>query len=252
MNVLITAGGTHEDIDSVRSITNQATGRLGSIIADTFIQADSQVTYVCSETAALPACDCKEIMRVRNVADLITVIETQLHTHPYDCVIHSMAVSDFTPQAIISIDEMAEAISCVLQTENTPYSEMPDRIRTAITQCGKPLTDKKISSKAANVALILKQTPKVIKRIKSIQPHTLLVGFKLLSNVTEEELLQAGYNLLKQNACDLVLANDLVDINNDMHRAILLDKNRALRRADTKQEIAEIIYECVSERITDL
>ncbi|MDR1596547.1 MAG: phosphopantothenoylcysteine synthase, partial [Treponema sp.] len=31
MNILISAGGTRERIDSVRSITNTATGRLGSL-----------------------------------------------------------------------------------------------------------------------------------------------------------------------------------------------------------------------------
>ena len=252
MNVLITAGGTYEDIDSVRSISNKATGCLGSIIADTFSQADWQVTYVCGETAVLPTCDCLEIIRVRNVEELTLVIETLLHTHLFDCVIHSMAVSDFTPQAILSIDEVSEAISRVIQTENIAYAEMSDRIRAVITQCSKPLTDKKISSKAENVALLLKQTPKVIERIKSIQPQTLLVGFKLLSNVSEEELLQAGLNLLTQNACDFVLANDLSYIKNDIHRAILLDKNGALCRAKTKREIAEVVFEYVSERVANI
>ena len=36
INILITAGGTSEPIDSVRSISNTATGRLGSLIADAF------------------------------------------------------------------------------------------------------------------------------------------------------------------------------------------------------------------------
>ena len=36
MNILITAGGTTETIDGVRSITNTGTGRLGSLIADEF------------------------------------------------------------------------------------------------------------------------------------------------------------------------------------------------------------------------
>ena len=32
--IIVTAGGTRERIDEVRSITNGATGRLGSLIAD--------------------------------------------------------------------------------------------------------------------------------------------------------------------------------------------------------------------------
>ncbi|MFO7160860.1 MAG: phosphopantothenoylcysteine decarboxylase, partial [[Clostridium] cellulosi] len=37
MNVLITAGGTTENIDPVRKIKNTATGRLGSLIAEEFV-----------------------------------------------------------------------------------------------------------------------------------------------------------------------------------------------------------------------
>lgn len=36
MRVLITAGGTSEKIDNVRSITNHSTGRLGCLIAEKF------------------------------------------------------------------------------------------------------------------------------------------------------------------------------------------------------------------------
>ncbi len=252
INVLITAGGTYEDIDSVRCITNKATGRLGSIIADTFTKANARVTYICGETAVLPTCDCAEIIRIKNVAELLIMIETLMHTNLYDCVIHSMAVSDFTPQGIISIEEVVEVISSLLQTQSTPCNQMSERIRAAIIQCKKPLTDKKINSKFENVALLLKQTPKVIGRIKSLQPSTILVGFKLLSNVSEEELLQAGQNLLTQNACDFVIANDLTNIKGDMHSAILLDENKILGRAGTKQEIAEMIFNCVSERVANI
>lgn len=36
MKILITSGGTTEAIDSVRGITNHATGKLGKSIADLF------------------------------------------------------------------------------------------------------------------------------------------------------------------------------------------------------------------------
>ena len=54
MDILITAGGTSERIDEVRKISNIATGRLGSLIADAFLQKDTDVTYLCTEGAILP------------------------------------------------------------------------------------------------------------------------------------------------------------------------------------------------------
>ena len=38
MKILITSGGTTEKIDSVRGITNHATGSLGKYIAEIFLQ----------------------------------------------------------------------------------------------------------------------------------------------------------------------------------------------------------------------
>ena len=43
--VLVTAGGTSEPIDNIRSITNTGTGALGSLIADAFAK-DPQVERI--------------------------------------------------------------------------------------------------------------------------------------------------------------------------------------------------------------
>jgi phosphopantothenate-cysteine ligase len=160
-----------------------------------------------------------------------------------------MAVSDFTPQAVLTLDDMVDNVIKVLNEPGTSRDELAGSIRNAILSSGKSLDNKKINSRASDIALLLTQTPKVIGRIKPIQPDTILVGFKLLSGVSEDELLNAGHQLLIQNSCDFVLANDLENIEGDSHKAILIDKNGILGRANTKQDIAGIIYKHISERI---
>ena len=44
MDVLVTAGGTSEPIDNVRSITNHSSGGLGKAIAESFLAAGHTVT----------------------------------------------------------------------------------------------------------------------------------------------------------------------------------------------------------------
>ena len=46
MRVVITAGGTSEMIDSVRSITNKSSGKLGSLIAENFYNFDNNIEVV--------------------------------------------------------------------------------------------------------------------------------------------------------------------------------------------------------------
>ncbi|WP_304296819.1 phosphopantothenoylcysteine decarboxylase domain-containing protein, partial [Streptococcus sobrinus] len=54
MKILITSGGTSEKIDQVRSITNHASGNLGKIIAELFLQKGHQVTLVTTKSAVKP------------------------------------------------------------------------------------------------------------------------------------------------------------------------------------------------------
>ncbi|MCL2398887.1 MAG: hypothetical protein FWC91_03965 [Defluviitaleaceae bacterium] len=210
MRILITSGGTKEAIDPVRSITNHATGRLGSIIAEQFLHNGFSVTYICSEGAALPQLNHDflnydlEIITICSTAQLAEKLEQLLRSTQYTCVIHAMAVSDYAPYGMD--------------------------------------TGKKIPSDSPYLILVLKRQPKIINCIKEIQPDTLLIGFKLLSGVNEEDLLQAANKIMEQSKCDYVLANDLNNIHGDVHKAILINREGIISRGESKQEIAKMIY----------
>jgi len=245
MKVLITAGGTHEAIDTVRGITNYSTGRLGSIIANKFAEKNADITYICGYNAVLPSCKKAKIVPIKSTHELYETISGLLDNHVYECVIHSMAVSDFTPQAILTLDDIAASIASQLNSRTQGQNLVAD-IKEAILASGIPLGAGKLSSKTSGLMLLLDKTPKVIKIIKEKQPGTILVGFKLLSGVVEQELHQAAMDLLVLNSCDFVLANDLSGIKGNMHKAILIDKNGPLHTANTKHEIAEVIYKAVN------
>ncbi|MCL2421645.1 MAG: phosphopantothenate--cysteine ligase [Defluviitaleaceae bacterium] len=227
MKILITAGGTREDIDTVRGITNYSTGRLGSCIADRFIEAGDAVTYICGEAAALPKQSPNlEIITIRNTVQLQEKLEQALHAAPYDCVIHAMAVSDYAPHGVVTMGSIEDSLD---------LSGLDS------------LNDSKIPSDSPYLALILKRQPKVIQRIKEIQPDTLLVGFKLLSGASEAELVQAAHKQMVQSRADYVLANDLKDIKGSVHKALLTNADGIVGRGGSKEEIAQMIYDTVGE-----
>ena len=95
-NIIITSGGTEEKIDEVRKITNNATGKLGSIICEKILENNNvKVFYVCSRTAIRPKeNDNLEIVETDGVFDLKETIETLLTNNQIDFFIHTMAVSD--------------------------------------------------------------------------------------------------------------------------------------------------------------
>lgn len=220
MNILITSGGTSEKIDRVRSITNHSTGRLGKIIAETFLDKGDQVTLVTTPKAVRPAAHPNlTIVQIENVAELLESLKPLVHTH--DVLIHAMAVSDYTPVYMTGLEAVAAS---------------PDMTEFL----NKTNSESKISSQDDVQVLFLKKTPKVISLVKKWNPAIRLIGFKLLVNVTKEELLKTARDSLIKNQAEIIVANDLTEISNHGHRAYLVGKD-TVTQAQSKEEITQLL-----------
>ncbi len=249
MKILITAGGTVEKIDDIRAISNNSTGRLGATIADAFLKTDNlpidKIFYVCGQNAVVPLSDKIDIIRIGGVTELVKQVESILSTQKIDAVIHSMAVSDYTVSSLTTKSNVANTISaCLVQEDLKKYSpyELAAKITNNTFDGSSSINaDSKISSDIDDLIIVMKKTPKVISIIKPLQADTILVGFKLLSNVSLDTLIDIGYSLLQKNSCDLVLANDMTQITNDKHVGYLISCDKSFERFETKTQIAEAI-----------
>lgn len=224
MNVLITSGGTTEKIDRVRGITNHATGKLGSIMAKIFLDQGHRVTLVTTAQAIKPSDhENLTIYLVSDVASLKETLEPLVKTH--DVIIHSMAVSDYSPIYMTDFETARNSsdLALFLNQENT---------------------EAKIASSSDYQVLFLKKTPKLISHIKLWNSDILLVGFKLLVDVPKDELFSVARASLKRNQADYILANDLTEIDAKSHHAYLLTEDSAFE-ANSKEEIAQLIYQKV-------
>ncbi|MDR2738724.1 MAG: phosphopantothenoylcysteine synthase [Treponema sp.] len=238
MNILISAGGTRERIDSVRGITNIATGRLGSLIAACFdkVPETKRIFYICGTNAPRPESAKAEITVIEDTADLERAVRELLQNHRVDAIIHSMAVSDYRVRTVTTPARIAEAART---------SSLADAFENA-----PPLgQDGKISSDENRLVIVMEPTPKIISLFHSLAPHALLVGFKLLDNVSREDLINVALKLLEKNHCAFVLANDARDIHNDSHIAYLVDRGRRVQRFEDKCGIALGITENIIEKL---
>lgn len=256
MNILITSGGTTEAIDDVRKITNMSTGKLGSLVAQEFaahVEVD-KVIYVCAQGAMVPSASCVDIIRVTSVADLQNTLTNVMTNEKIDAVVHAMAVSDYTPSSLSTAEDMAGAIAKGLM-EKSPLqtfdmNSLADTILELIVKSdGGMKSHGKVSSNFDHLILSMEKTPKIISFIKQLQPSTVLVGFKLLDGVPEQELLRVAYELLEKNHCDFVLANDLQKIQKSSHVGLLLKPDQSYVSLNTKEEIAKAIAENVILKI---
>ncbi len=222
MKILVTSGGTSESIDRVRSITNHSTGRLGLIITEALIKAGHEVCLITTSQAVKPASHPNlKIIEIKNTLDLLE--EMRNLVKDYQVLIHSMAVSDYTPVYMTSLDEVqaSQDLSKFLTKQNT---------------------ESKISSKEDAQILFLKKNPKIISLVKEWNPKIHLIGFKLLVDVTKDHLIDVARESLNKNRADIIVANDLTQINSEQHLACLVEKND-YQTAYSKQEIAELLLE---------
>ncbi|XOQ36602.1 MAG: DFP domain-containing protein [Lactococcus sp.] len=220
MRILITSGGTTENIDQVRGITNFATGSLGKLIAQRFLMANHDVILLAGRGAVLPDPHPKlTILPISDVDDLLAA--TAKWTPQADVFIHSMAVSDYTPVYMTDFDTVAASSD----------------LEAFLT---KSNTENKIASQADYQVLFLKKTPKVITSIKQHKPDIILFGFKLLVDVPKAHLISVARSALTQNQADYVLANDLTEITETSHHGLLVSQE-AIIEAHTKLEIADLI-----------
>lgn len=195
-------------------------------MAELFLKNGHQVTLVTTKSAVRP--DAQAGLNIKLVSDVASLQETlEPLVKSHQVLIHSMAVSDYRP---VYMTDLAE-----LQTTKD-FSQL----------LNKKNSETKISSAADNQVLFLKKNPKIISLVKEWNPDIRLIGFKLLVDVPKEELWEVARSSLKRNQAELIVANDLLDINEDQHLGYLVDE-KTQEPARTKQEIAQKIYERISK-----
>ena len=91
--IIVTAGGTIEEIDPVRVITNKSSGKMGIYIAEEAAKMGADVTLIRGNTDIEPVGKIKDI-RVGSVNDMYGAIKNNVKKN--DVMIHAAAVSDFS------------------------------------------------------------------------------------------------------------------------------------------------------------
>lgn len=94
-NILITAGATIEDIDPVRYITNNSTGKMGYALAEVSALMGANVTLISSKNNLKLPYGIKNHIKIRSAKDMYDEV-LSLYDN-MDIIIKSAAVADYTP-----------------------------------------------------------------------------------------------------------------------------------------------------------
>jgi phosphopantothenoylcysteine decarboxylase / phosphopantothenate---cysteine ligase len=106
-------------------------------------------------------------------------------------------------------------------------------------------TEGKIDSAAEMLQLTLIKNPKLINQIKKISPESKLIGFKLTSQLNENEILQKIEALFNNAQCDWVVHNEWKNVHTTKHVFNLFSKNSKqenLNLTDLSYELMGLVH----------
>jgi phosphopantothenate-cysteine ligase len=223
MRILVTSGGTKVPIDRVRDITNMSNGTFGSRIAHAALDAGHDVMYLVAKHGKTPFSmnlnygEATKLSRHRWEHDL-----NQWSDFWNWCEQHR---DRYEEQRFRNFDDYSQLLEHNIQLGK------PDVVILAAAVSDYTVTNYvggKIRSTSMESAIGLVPLPKLISRVKKWHPGCFLVGFKLLVDSTEEELLAAAEKSIVDNHCEMVVANDLSDLQNNDHCLRILTADEEL------------------------
>ncbi len=235
MKYIITSGPMESAIDSVRKIKNSSSGKLGCVFVRELQKWNKDdIVYIHTSGALVP----KQVrsIQINDHEQLLNALQEELID---DCVvIHAMAISDFNISGSIQLDQMA---SLLYEKRNlfTSANDITDFIKKNVN------FEEKLSSKHDQI-VVMERAIKVIDQIKKINPNCKLIGFKLLSNVSDEQLIKVGRDILQRANCEYVVANKKEEVTNDNHRAFILGAEQCFE-VSSKKQIANKIIELLED-----
>lgn len=231
MNILITSGGTSVPIDNVRSIKNFSSGKFGCNIAKHLLLKGHNVTHLHAIDAPTPFEFKVDLLKPHQ--DYVSMLDG----------LHGFSKKYMKKYTEEKFDTFASYhIKMMGLLLNFQYDIII--LCAAVSDFLVDQIDGKISS-VKNMELAFKKAPKILDIVRYGHKGK-LVGFKLLSNVTLEDLYQAAQKQINESGSDIVIANRLEDIQGSNKICYYIKKDSYLPIEGSSDSVASVIAEMVT------
>lgn len=168
--VIVTAGPSYEPIDEVRRITNSSSGELGVRLSNRLAAAGFEVTCLLGKMAIFRGeCEAARVIPFSTNDDLLAKLESLARDGAPHAVLHAAALADF-------------------------------KVR-------REGAERKIASRAGEVALTLVPATKVLPQLRALFPAARIVGWKYELDGSRDDALAKGRAQLAACATDACAVN---------------------------------------------
>ena len=171
MRAIVTCGPSYEPIDDVRRITNFSTGKLGVLLANALTRAGHEVTCFKGLGAMTrESVDAASVIPFSTNDDLLARLAAVEARGEVGAVFHAAALADFKVKR-------------------------------------EPGGERKLSSRAGEIALTLVPAPKLIGELRALFPNARIVGWKYELDGTRDDVLAKAARQIAENGTDVCVAN---------------------------------------------
>jgi phosphopantothenoylcysteine decarboxylase / phosphopantothenate---cysteine ligase len=206
--IAITLGATRAPIDSVRAIQNASSGKTGWAIAEYLFMKGHDVHCIAGKTSASPSFELPNIIRAGSPEEmLLQSIDIANAESKPNVWIHAAAVLDYSMNAEVG----------------------------------------KRPSGQESWNIELKPTSKHISELSEHVGECIRIGFKLETNVSEEQLIKKSLNQISKYGVDAVVANLLEQIGaSESPRARLVYSDGSFQVLDNESDLCEELEKFIS------
>lgn len=175
--VVVSAGGTQENLDPVRYLGNRSSGRQGYALAEIAAQRGAEVTIVAGNTEALPIPSGASVVRVTSTRDMHEAMNAEVADA--DIVIMAAAVADYRP-ASVADSKMKKGTA----DEDLAHLEMvenPDILKGLVER----------------------------RENGDLKSDAIIVGFAAETGDEKTSVLEYAEQKLVKKGCDVLMANEV-------------------------------------------
>ncbi|MDW3194486.1 MAG: bifunctional phosphopantothenoylcysteine decarboxylase/phosphopantothenate--cysteine ligase CoaBC [Cytophagales bacterium] len=125
--VLITSGPTHEQIDAVRFIGNNSSGKMGYELAMNCLVQGAQVTFITGPTQHIPTGENLQVIKINSAQEMYEATDSNFGSA--DVAIFAAAVSDYRPKSAVDhkMKKTGNGMSIELVENKDIAAEMGER-----------------------------------------------------------------------------------------------------------------------------
>ena len=231
--VVISAGGTREEIDPVRFIGNWSTGTQGYALASTAVARGAEVTVVAANVA-LPDPAGTKVTRVVSAREMHDAVLAAAETA--DAVVMAAAVADYRPAA----RSAAKIKKDGQPPEPLQLTENPDILAGLVT------------ARKAREAARSAHDPERAGLLPPPPAHQVLVGFAAETDTSPEQARAK----LERKGCDLLVVNPVgngLGFGTTDNEAVVYGADGTVTPVSRgpKEALADVVWDLVAARLSE-